>query len=69
MSFPFPARYDGVCAAGCDSRIHPGDTVQFVDGQLVHVECAARLLAAEPKPRPVCPDCHMEIALNGACSC
>jgi len=70
MPFPFPARYDGVCAADCDSRIHPGDTVQFVDGQLVHLECTARLLAQpEPEPRPVCPSCWLEISVSGACGC
>lgn len=36
-SFPFRARYDGVCAADCGYRVHPGDMVQFVEGQLVHV--------------------------------
>lgn len=72
MPYPFPARYDGVCAAGCDSRIHPGDSVQFIEDQLVHIECTARLLAQpepEPEPRPTCPKCFTEIALNGACLC
>lgn len=43
---PFPARFDGVCAADCGDRIHPGDMVRYEDDQLVHVECA-------PKPDPL----------------
>jgi len=62
------ARYDGTCAADCGFRIHPGDMVQRVDGQLVHHGCIPEE-QPEPEPRPVCPTCHMEIALNGACSC
>lgn len=46
MTRTFPARFDGVCAAGCDSRIHPGDPVRYEDGQLVHDTCA-------PKPDPL----------------
>lgn len=67
-SFPFTARFDGACAADCGNRIHPGDTVQYVDGQLVHHGCIPTE-QPEPEPRPVCPSCFMEIALNGACSC
>ena len=65
---PFRARFDGVCAAECPERLHPGDMVQYVDGQLVHHGCLPAA-APEPEPRPVCPSCFMEIALNGACSC
>ena len=65
---PFRARYNGTCAADCDHRIHEGDMVQYVDGQLVHHGCLPAA-APEPEPRPVCPSCFMEIALNGACSC
>lgn len=46
MSATFPARFDGTCAAACDSRIHPGDRVRYVDDQLVHDVCA-------PKPDPL----------------
>jgi len=42
VSHPFPARYDGVCAAGCENRIHPGDIVRYEDDRLVHDECAPR---------------------------
>jgi hypothetical protein len=64
----FHARYDGVCAAHCDQRIHPGDEVAYVEGQLVHVGCEPAA-DDEPAPRPVCPNCFTETALNGACSC
>lgn len=65
---PFRARYDGVCAADCGNRIHPGDTAQYVEGQLVHHGCVPDE-KPEPEPRPVCSTCFMEIALNGACQC
>lgn len=35
----FRAKFDGVCAAECGNRIHPGDLVRYEDDQLVHVEC------------------------------
>lgn len=62
----FVAKYDGVCAAECGNRIHPGDHVRYEEGQLVHAACFP---VEEPEPRPVCRSCFMEIALNGACSC
>lgn len=66
-SFPFTARYNGACAAECGHRIHEGDMVQYVDGQLVHVGCIPDEQGLSP--RPVCPNCHTTIALNGACLC
>lgn len=65
----FVARYDDVCAANCDMRIHPGDHVRYVDDQLVHVGCFPAEDEPEREPRPVCRDCFTEIALNGSCSC
>lgn len=67
-SYPFPARYDGTCAVDCGMRIHMGDMIQYVEDQLVHVGCIPEE-RPEPKPRPVCEKCWMEIALNGACGC
>lgn len=68
-SHPFRARYDGgPCAAECGTRIHFNDMVQYVDGQLVHHGCIPAE-QPEPKLRPVCDTCRVEIALNGACSC
>jgi len=67
-SRPFRARRDGVCAAACGYRIHEGDMAQYVDDQLVHHGCIPDE-KPEPEARPVCPTCHMEIALDGACSC
>ena len=63
----FPALYPGKCAADC-GWINPGDDVEWVDGHLVHVECMPEP-EVERKPRPVCPECFTEIALNGACQC
>lgn len=58
MSASFPARFDGKCAAGCDSRIHPGDRVRYEEGQLVHDECAPNADPLTIGPREtVCPDC------------
>ena len=34
----FHAKYDGHCA-GCPERIHPGDLVMSVDGEIVHADC------------------------------
>jgi hypothetical protein len=45
VTAPFPARFDGACAAQCENRVHPGDPVVYVDGQLMHAECA-------PEPEP-----------------
>lgn len=42
MSAPFRAMFDGVCAAGCDMRIHPGDMVRYDGDDLVHDECVPR---------------------------
>lgn len=65
---PFRARYNGRCAAECGHRVHEGDMVQYVGGQLVHVGCIPDE-RPEPAPRHVCPSCFVEIALNGECSC
>jgi hypothetical protein len=55
---PFPARFDGTCAADCENRIHPGDRVQYVDGQLMHAACApAPEPTEQPQEPPVCGVC------------
>ncbi|MAM53562.1 hypothetical protein [Microbacterium sp. UBA3394] len=65
----FPARYPGRCAAAdCDDAIDPGDIVEYVDEQLVHEGCRPAP-TVERAPRPVCPECFTETALNGACAC
>lgn len=57
----FPARYDGVCAAGCSNRIHPGDAVRYDDDdQLRHDQCTPKRDPLELGPREVvCPDCWL----------
>lgn len=42
MTTGFPARFDGVCAAECGERIHPGDMVRYVDDELVHDTCTPK---------------------------
>lgn len=64
-SFPFQARYDGVCAAECGNRIHPGDHVRYEEGQLVHAAC----FPVEEPLRPVCSKCWLEVSVSGACGC
>lgn len=69
MSAPFTARYAGHCADGdCGEPIRGGDSVQFIDGELVHEGCIPGR-ATDTTPRPVCGECFTEIALNGACAC
>lgn len=61
----FIARWDSKhpCPV-CEEQIKVGERAEFVgDEELQHVSCEP------PAPRPVCTDCFMEIALNGACSC
>lgn len=57
-SHPFPALYDGTCAAGCEFRVHPGDSIiRDDDGTIWHEGCAP----AQPVQEPVeviCPDCR-----------
>lgn len=53
MSASFRAKFDGVCAADCDSRIHPGDLVRYEDDRLVHAECAPKPSRLELGPREV----------------
>lgn len=64
----FVAKYSGRCAAECGDPIAPGAAVAYIDGALVHDGCIPAD-EVERAPRPTCPDCFTEIALNGACSC
>jgi hypothetical protein len=60
MTGPFRALYDGVCAAGCDSRIHPGDLIRYEGDELVHNECAPAHDRFTIGPDEViCPDCFL----------
>jgi hypothetical protein len=60
----FEARFPGICANECGTRIQAGDSIVFLDGEYAHAVCAR---AAEK--RPTCTTCFMEIAMNGACTC
>ena len=63
----FLARFNSPCAdRTCEHPIDRGDIVEYVDDQLVHEGCRP---APDRGPRPVCGDCFMEVALNGACGC
>jgi hypothetical protein len=61
MSYSFPARFDGVCAADCGNRIHPGDRVRYDDDdRLRHDECTPKPDPLELRPNEVvCPDCWL----------
>lgn len=50
----FDAKYPGPCAAECGPGIRPGDTVEYTDDGLMHVECAR---APEPKQPDICAVC------------
>lgn len=65
----FEARYRGACAGDCGETIKPGDVVAYVDDQLVHEGCEPAPAPVERAPRPLCPECFTETALNGACAC
>lgn len=66
----FTAKYSGRCAADCGHPITPGDTVEYVDGELVHDGCTPAAAAeVEREAHPVCPLCWTEEAVNGACAC
>lgn len=47
----------------CGVRILAGERVEYVDDVMQHVSCTP------PEPRPVCGECFMEKAINGACGC
>lgn len=57
----FPARYDGVCAAQCGNRIHPGDPVRYDDNdKLRHDECTPKRDPLELAPNEVvCGSCWL----------
>lgn len=57
----FPARYDGVCAAHCGHRIHPGDPVRYDDNDaLRHDECTPKRDPLELAPGEiVCGTCWL----------
>jgi hypothetical protein len=57
------AQHPGVCA-DCERTFPVGTPIRNDGDGWVHVECPPG-----PAPRPVCPGCFMETALNGACSC
>lgn len=58
------ARFGGRCGGGCGERIVPGDTIVYVDDEVVHVACEGD--AIRPARRaPVCSNCWLE----KPCSC
>ena len=36
----FQAAFDGICNGECGGEILEGDEVDYVDGELMHIECA-----------------------------
>ena len=62
------ARFANVCPE-CERPIHEGDEIADVSRFFgppiwAHYECPP-----EPPRGTVCPDCHMERALDGSCEC
>lgn len=55
----FIASYNGTCAyQHCTTAIKPGDQVQYVADELMHMSCAM----SEMFPKAVCPQCHLQHA-------
>ncbi len=63
----FTAKYDGRCAE-CEDTIYAGDVLEWVRGQVVHVDCVPDDTKDKPT-RPTCPDCWQEIPASGECGC
>lgn len=57
----FTARFPGTCAAECGRRIITGDSVLFIDDELVHADCTPR----DERPADVCGSCW----LTKPCDC
>ncbi len=58
LSAPFNARYAGRCTLmTCERRsvIEPGDVVQYVVDELMHMVCARRV--AREQTAPLCEKC------------
>ncbi len=62
MSRIIEALHPGLCPV-CEETFTVGTRITKHEGGWGHVQCPERA------PRPVCPDCFMERALNGACGC
>lgn len=60
MSAVIEARHPGRCPE-CEETFDVGEQVTKHRDGWGHVQC--------PQPRPVCPECFVERALNGACGC
>jgi hypothetical protein len=56
-SRPFVAAFGGACAAECGDRIKPGEDVQYVADELMHVECAGGEPPARRPETAACPSC------------
>jgi len=63
MSAVIEAQHPGRCPE-CDETFAAGEHVTKHPEGWGHAVCPAA-----PAPRPVCGECFMEIALNGACGC
>jgi hypothetical protein len=66
MSASFEARYGGRCAE-CDEAIKPGQICNYVDDDMVHVDCESAI--TPEKPAEVCSECWMAKSVTGECGC
>lgn len=58
VSEPFNAKYTGRCSLmTCEksATIEQGDVCQYVDGELMHMVCARRVVREQAAP--LCTDC------------
>lgn len=56
----FEAKYRGRCPADDCDGIEPGDQVEYSDGVLGHVDCAAaEATRVEPPVEEPCTDCFL----------
>ena len=63
MSAPFIARFGGRCPA-CESGIHPGEEVEYTEGNLVHSDCSDA--PGEPIEGAAC---FLRRSPSGDCGC
>jgi hypothetical protein len=58
----FTAKYSGGrCAASCGEPIIEGETLTYVDDQLVHIDCATSHVLRERVQPTICPDCFLTL--------
>lgn len=69
----FMANYTGVCAGECERPILPGQLIERIGTEYIHVECEnGHVLLTRESPNlrnKLCPVCHMLRSVTGVCAC